>query len=396
MPQIWNTTGQKIHPQVLKYTVGDDYILDQKIFLPYDLTASLAHAEMLKKIKILTAREFSQIKKGLTEIKNLWEKGKFIITQEQEDCHAAIEQYLTKRFGACGEKIHTSRSRNDQSLTMIRLYEIDQLKHLRQLMNCLVKIWQKWIKKNGKIQMPGYTHMQKAMPTTVGTWQECYLDAIRDADELLDEVLELLDQSPLGSGAGYELPIKIDRQFTAKKLGFSKIQKNPIYCQLSRGLFEGQTLNVAVYIMTILNRWASDLLLFTTKEFDFFSLPKNFCTGSSIMPQKQNYDVLEIMRANLAVVQTAQFETQQIISKLFLGYNRDLQIVKAPLVRGLQTALDTVETALVIAPELKPNKEKLLAALTKEIYAVSKIFKRVKKGVSFRKAYGDVKKEIKM
>ncbi|MBI4995245.1 argininosuccinate lyase [Candidatus Peregrinibacteria bacterium] len=393
--QIWNTTGKKLHPQVLKYTVGDDYILDQKVFLPYDLQASLAHAEMLAKIKILTGAEFAQVKKGLTEIKRLWEKGEFIITQEQEDCHAAIEQYLTKHFGACGEKIHTSRSRNDQSLAMIRLYEIDQLHVLRRLVNSLSIAWQKWIKIHGKIQMPGYTHMQKAMPTTVGTWQGCYLDAMRDADELLDEVLELLDQSPLGSGAGYELPIKIDRQFTAKRLGFSRVQENPIYCQLSRGLFEGQVLNAAVYAMTILNRWASDLLLFTTKEFDFFALPKNFCTGSSIMPQKQNYDVLEIMRANLAVTEAAQIEMQQIISKLFLGYNRDLQLVKAPLHKGLQVAMDTLEIALVIAPELKPNKDKLSAALTPELFATAEIFKRVKKGVSFRTAYGAVKKEIR-
>ena len=395
MPQIWNTTGQKLHPQVLKYTVGDDYILDQKVFLPYDLKASLAHAEMLVRLKILTVREFGQIKKGLAEIKNLWEKGKFIITQEQEDCHAAIEQYLTKKYGKAGEKIHTGRSRNDQSLVMIRLYEIDALKRILNLSEKLITEWRKWARKNGKIKMPGYTHMQKAMPTTVGVWQSAYADALTDANEFIDEALEVLDQSPLGSGAGYGVPLSIDRKFTAKKLGFSKVQENPIYCQLSRGFFEAQALNAADTVSFILSRWASDLMLFTTTEFGFFSLPRNFTTGSSIMPQKQNYDVFEIMRASASMVESARNEIQQIAGKLPSGYHRDLQLVKAPLVRGLQTALGTLETALAIAPELKPNKEKLSAALTKELFATAEIFKRVKKGVSFRKAYGMVKKEIK-
>lgn len=394
MPQIWNTTGQKLHPQVLKYTVGEDYSLDQKIFLPYDLKASEAHAEMLFGLKFLTKKELAEIKKGLNEIKHLWETGKFIITQEQEDCHAAIEQYLTKRFGSAGEKIHTSRSRNDQSLAMIRLYEIDQLNLLQQLIFEFITEAKKWIFKNGKTPMPGYTHMQKAMPTTVGTWQSCYADALKDSTELLNGVLELLDQSPLGSGAGYEIPLKIDRKFTAKRLGFSRVQENPIYCQLSRGLFEGQILNIATYVMTILNRWASDLLLFTTAEFGFFKLPKNFCTGSSIMPQKQNYDVLEIMRANLAVAQAAQLEMQQITNKLFLGYNRDLQLVKPPLVRGLQTTIDSVETAKILIPELEINHARLASALTPELFATSKIYEQVKKGVSFRTAYKKIKKSL--
>ncbi|MEK7171368.1 MAG: lyase family protein, partial [Patescibacteria group bacterium] len=238
-------------------------------------------------------------------------------------------------------------------------------------------------------------HMQKAMPTTVGVWQSAYADALTDANEFIDEALEVLDQSPLGSGAGYGVPLSIDRKFTAKKLGFSKVQENPIYCQLSRGFFEAQALNAADTVSFILSRWASDLMLFTTTEFGFFSLPRNFTTGSSIMPQKQNYDVFEIMRASASMVESARNEIQQIAGKLPSGYHRDLQLVKAPLVRGLQTALGTLETALAIAPELKPNKEKLSAALTKELFATAEIFKRVKKGVSFRKAYGMVKKEIK-
>ena len=262
---------------------------------------------------------------------------------------------------------------------MIRLYEIDVLKRILDLSKKLITKWRKWARKNGKIKMPGYTHMQKAMPTTVGVWQSAYADALTDANEFIDEALEVLDQSPLGSGAGYGVPLSIDRKFTAKKLGFSKVQENPIYCQLSRGFFEAQALNAADTVSFILSRWASDLMLFTTTEFGFFSLPRNFTTGSSIMPQKQNYDVFEIMRASASMVESARNEIQQIAGKLPSGYHRDLQLVKAPLVRGLQTALGTLETALAIAPELKPNKEKLSAALTKELFATAEIFKRVKK-----------------
>lgn len=350
---------------------------------------------MLLNREFLNAVEFRNIEKGLAEILDLWKNGKFHISQEQEDCHAAIEQYLTEKYGSAGQKIHTGRSRNDQSLVMIRLYEIAQLKNITKLCKELVETWSKWIKKNGKTPMPGYTHMQKAMPTTVGAWQESYKNALEDAGGLVEAVIELLDQSPLGSGSGYGIPLDIDRKATAHELGFKKVQSNPIYCQLSRGLFEAQTLNAAVFIMTALSRWASDLLLFTTSEFGYFSLSAEFCTGSSIMPQKKNYDVFEIMRANLTVVQAAQFEVQQISGRLYSGYHRDLQLVKPPLVRGISVTLDTLETALVLAPQLQLNKEKLAASMTSELFATTKVYSNVKKGVAFRTAYDNVKRSIK-
>lgn len=371
-------------------------MLDQDVFLPYDLKASLAHAKMLLKCGFLNAVEFKNIEKGLAEILDLWEKGEFCILQEQEDCHTAIEQYLTEKYGAAGQKIHTGRSRNDQSLVMIRLYEIAHAKKIMKLCDLLVQAWLKWIKRDGRMPMPGYTHMQKAMPATVGAWQESYKNALEDSLALTKTMAELLDQSPLGSGAGYGIPLDIDREFTARELGFKKVQSNPIYCQLSRGLFESQLLSAAVFIMTILSRWANDLLLFTTSEFDYFSLPAQFCTGSSIMPQKKNYDVFEIMRANLAVVQAAQFETQQISGRLYSGYHRDLQMIKPPLVRGISTTIDTLEIALTLAPQLQVNEKKLAAAMTPELFATAKVYDNVKKGIAFRKAYGKVKKSLRI
>jgi argininosuccinate lyase len=367
--------------------------MDQNIFLPYDLEASKAHAAMLAKQGILTTDELAQLNTGLTQIHQLWEKGEFKVTPEQEDGHTAIEQFLTENCGDAGKKIHTARSRNDQSLTMIRLYTLDQLSQLKALATQLTQAWGDWIDEHGDQPMPGYSHLQKAMPTTIGTWQGSYMNALQDLQIMMDASIKFLNQSPLGSGAGYGIPLEIDKAFTAKELGFAKVQENPIYCQLSRGMFDSQALQVCSQVMTVLGRWANDLLMFTTQEFGFFSLPKEFCTGSSIMPQKQNYDVLELMRAKVATVSSAKLEVDQLTQSLPLGYNRDLQLIKAPLIRGIQTTLDSLSMALTLAPHLTPHNDKLDAALTPDLYATEKVYEHVKKGIPFREAYKQVKSE---
>lgn len=378
-------------PEVLEFTVSDDAVFDQKVFFPYDLTASLAHAQMLYKQGILTASELRKLERDLAELRKKWEQGKVKISKEQEDCHTYIEQYLTKHYGDVGGKIHTWRSRNDQSLTMIRLYELDQMRQMKFFIKKLIAAWSAWETAHGKIAMPGYTHMQRAMPTTVGVWMNSYISAIRDALPFIDATIKLLNQSPLGSGAGFGIPAAIDRNFTARELGFSRVQKNPIYCQFSRGWFESQTLHVACMVMTVLSRWASDLLLFTTKEFGFFSLPPELVTGSSIMPQKKNYDVLELLRAKAATVAAAKYEIELLIQKLPSGYHRDLQLIKPPLVRGLKVTAACLNIAALIAKYLRVHREELQKAMTPEIYATARVYEQVKRGVSFRKAYGKVK-----
>lgn len=391
MMQIWNTNGQKLLPEVLEFTVSDDASLDQNVFFPYDLAASHAHAKMLCKQGVLTKSELKKIEQGFAELRKKWELGEVKISQEQEDCHTYIEQYLTKHFGDIGEKIHTWRSRNDQSLTMIRLYELDQVRHIKSLMKKLAAAWSVFAKSHSKITMPGYTHMQRAMPTTVSVWMDSYISALQDALPLVDATIKLLNQSPLGSGAGFGIPASIDRDFTARELGFSQVQKNPIYCQFSRGWFESQTLHVAGMVMTVLSRWASDLLLFTTKEFGFFSLPPELVTGSSIMPQKKNYDVLELLRAKSATVAAAKHEIELLIQKLPSGYHRDLQLIKPPLVRGLNVTAVSLNIAALVAKYLKVHSETLQKAMTPEIYATARVYEQVKRGVSFRKAYRTVK-----
>lgn len=393
MSQIWNTTGQNLEKKILQFTAGDDRILDQKIFLPYDVKASKAHAEMLLNLGILTEVEFAQIEQGLDEILFLWEQGEFQIGEEMEDCHTAIEAYLTEKYGEAGEKIHTARSRNDQSLTMVRLYIIDQLQQIGELMSQLKSGWSAWANRYENIVMPGYTHMQKAMPTTVGAWQGSYIAGIEDLALLCGTTCDLCNQSPLGSGAGYGVPLKIDREFTAGKLGFSKVQ-NTLYAQLSRSVLEPQAMQVCALVSGLLGRWASDLLLFTTEEFAFFSLPAQFCTGSSIMPQKKNYDVLELMRGKAATVFAAKAEVEQLMLKLFSGYHRDSQLIKEPLVRAFKTVIECLEVATLLASNLEVNQEKLESAMSDEIYATERVYKYVEQGMSFRKAYALVKEEV--
>ena len=251
--KLWNK-GTDIDKKIEKFTVGDDYILDMKL-VKYDCTASIAHAKMLSKNGILNKIEYEKLKKGLNEIIMLNKKDKFVIKQSDEDCHTAIENFLTKKYGDVGKKIHTARSRNDQVLTAMRLYEKSELMEIEKLISFYEKALKKVINKYGKIQIPGYTHMQKAMPTTIAMWLGSFIDSNKDNLILLDNVKNLLDKSPLGSAAGFGVPVlKIDKKFTAKEMGFSSVQENPMHCQLSRGKYEAQILAFLSSVMFDLNK----------------------------------------------------------------------------------------------------------------------------------------------
>ena len=393
MKKIWQT-DENLHPLVEKYTVGEDYKLDQTL-IPYDIKASLAHAEMLFEKEILTKDEFEQTKKGLNEILDLWKKGEFTIKMEQEDGHTAIEQYLTEKYGDVGKKIHTGRSRNDQALVMIRLFIVDNLTKLEKLQNNLTKTFSQKIEKTKNIGMPGYTHTQKAMPTTVDIWLGSYLAALKDFEISLKTVKNLVDQNPLGSASGFGIEnFPIDKTITTKLLNFQKVQENPMYCGFSRGYFENIVLQTLSQPMIIFGRFASDMILFTTTEFNFFSLPNNFVTGSSIMPQKKNYDLFEIMRANTKVFIAYQNQIQETILSLGSGYYRDLQLTKKPLLRAVDLCLTSFELMDEVIKNLKIHEDVLKEAMTPDIYITNKIYELVKEGKSFREAYIEIKKGI--
>lgn len=391
--KLWQT-NTSFDLVVEQYTVGEDYLLDQK-FLPYDIEASLAHIQGLQKIGALTLKEFKQLKTGLKEILKLWQTGKFIIQREQEDGHTAIEQYLTSKYGGIGKKIHTGRSRNDQVLVMMRLFMKTELKNITELIEKLVKILQVKAKQYDSVLMPGYTHTQKAMPTTIGVWLDSFTAAIKDIKPFLDSLQKLIDQSPLGSAAGFGIAnFPIDRKFTSDLLKFKRVQNNPMYCGLSRGYFEFIFLQTLSPIMIMIGRLGNDLLLFTTQEFNFFALPCDMTTGSSIMPQKRNYDLLEILRGNITIFLSKNRQIEDLIKGLVSGYHRDLQLTKKPFVENVALIKDTISIATKIIDKLIVKEDVLVKAMSEDLFATEKVYELVKQGVSFRDAYRKIKNNL--
>jgi len=390
--KLWEK-GAKLNQQIENFTVGDDYILDQKL-VKYDCLASIAHAKMLGKIGILNEQEVHKLEQELTNIIELDKKGEFKILQEQEDCHTAIENYLIKNLGDLGKKIHTARSRNDQVLTALRLYYKDELNNCTKLMNKFIETIAEFVNKYSDIKFPGYTHTRKAMPSSIGLWGNSFIDAMKDNLKVIDLTLELIDQSPLGTGAGYGVPLKIDRKYTAELLGFKKVQNNPIYTQNSRGKFESTVLHALTMIMFDLNKIASDLILFSLPEFGYFELLDEFCTGSSIMPQKKNPDVLELVRSKYHVIVSYEFQVKNISSNLISGYHRDIQLTKEPTMKGLEIIEECLTIMSLVFTKLKVNKENCEKALTEEIYATEHVYELVEQGIPFREAYQIISKRF--
>ncbi len=382
----------KLNKEIEKFTVGNDYLLDKKL-VKYDCVASIAHAKMLNKIGVLKKKECSKLIKTLNQIIKLDSKGKFLIKQEDEDCHTAIENYLIKKLGKTGKKIHTARSRNDQILTALRLYCKEESKSTFGLIDKLINQLILFKGKYGKTEMPGYTHMRKAMPSSVGLWTESFIESMNDNKKLLVNATKLLDQSPLGTGAGYGLPLKANRKLTAKLLGFKKIQKNPIYVQNSRGKFEASLLNALNQIMFDLNKMSSDLILFSMEELGYFELAKEICTGSSIMPHKKNPDVLEVLRAKYHQCLSYEFQLKTVISNLPSGYNRDLQLTKEPLIKTIEITKESLKIIKLLLGKVKVNEQNCQKKITKEMYSVKELHELVKKGDSFRDAYSKISEE---
>lgn len=379
-----------LNPVVEQYNAGDDILYDQDL-IPYDLDGSWGYGLMLHRHGILTDAELKSLKNGLAEIRKLYQAGKFKMTLEDEDCHTKIENYLTTNYGEIGKKIHTARSRNDQILVTMRLFMKEKMSSLRQLTLELADVLVMAAKKYEFVPMPGYTHMQKAMPTTLGTWYGSFVESLLDDIRLISAVSnELVDQNPLGSGAGYGSPFSFDRDKLSKDLGFKRTQNNVIYCQNSRGKIEGMVLEACSQIMLTLNKLASDLLFYTTQEVHFFSVPDNVSTGSSIMPQKKNLDVAELIRARTSTVIACRNEiTMNILNKIS-GYHRDGQEIKRPLFLGLRYTFMSLKVMSIVIKSLKPNEQEIFDDLTPELFAAHKAFAMVKSGKSFRDAYMEI------
>lgn len=386
--KLWDK-GYNLDRQVEAFTVGNDHIIDRRL-VKYDCIASKAHADMLCYLGYITKKECNSLIKALDEIIKLDLCGKFTIHIADEDCHTAIENYLVKRLGQIGRKIHTSRSRNDQVLVALRLYYRDNISGIDKSISCLTGALIGLKKRYGKVVLPGYTHMRKAMPSSVGLWAGSFIESMNDNRRLLRHVSRLIDQSPLGTGAGYGLPVHVDRKHTAKLMRFRKVQHNPIYVQNSRGKFESSILHALNQVMLDLNRMASDLLLFSMPEFGYFILPQELCTGSSLMPHKNNPDVLELVRAKYHQTLSYEFKVKSIVGNIFSGYNRDLQLTKEPVIMAFETTTDCLGIVALVIDKIKVNRSRCMNAMTIELNSVKEVHRLISKNVPFRNAYQKV------
>lgn len=390
--KLWDK-GYSVNSEIEKFTVGNDFLVDCNL-VKYDVFGSIAHAAMLNKIGILNKNEFEKLRKCLSDIYRLDEKGMFKISPHDEDAHTAIEGYLTEKLGDLGKKIHTARSRNDQVLVDIRLYSKDKLLEVQKLALELASAFAGLAERHNDVPMPGYTHSRKAMPSSVGMYFGCFTESLEDDVKILCDAYDMNDQCPLGSGAGYGIPLNIDRKLVSDILGFGKVQNNVLYVQNSRGKFEMFAIFALGSIMNDLSRLSNDLILFSMDEFGFFSLPDEFCTGSSIMPQKKNPDVLELIRAKAAKVDSSLYLVKSILSKLPSGYSRDLQLTKEALVESFEITLASLKIFILVIKHLRVNAENCMKGCAPELFATDYAYNLVKIGIPFRDAYIQAAKSI--
>ncbi|MBP7495992.1 MAG: argininosuccinate lyase [Spirochaetales bacterium] len=392
MSKLWDK-DYKIDTLLEEYTVGKDYLLDQDLVIP-DCFGSLAQARMLLKVGILTPLEEEALHRELVNIIEDARKGLFRIRQEDEDCHTAIENRLVERLGEIGKKIHTGRSRNDQVLTALRIYGREQLLDIFEKTLALTCTLLNSAKIYQNVPMPGRTHTQLAMPSSLGLWFSAFGEELLDALELLQRIYELWNRCPLGSAASYGTPLPLDREYTSELLGFSSVQNNVLAANNSRGKLEAMILEGLDQIGITLSKLSTDLILFSLPEIGYFSLPREFCTGSSIMPQKQNPDGLELTRAKAAVLGSYALMVKSIIRSLPSGYNRDFQETKEPFLRGLSLCLQMVQVTNLLVQNLKVNEEALRKGFTPDIFATDAVYEQVQRGIPFREAYKKVGKSL--
>jgi len=387
MAKLWDK-GQPLDELVEQYTVGDDPTLDLRLVI-HDVAGSKAHALMLHTSGILSEAELHSLLGALDDILAEFGRGDFEIRREDEDVHTAVERVLVERLGDVGKKIHTGRSRNDQVLTDLRLWQRDAVSEAVAAVADAAAAFEAFAQRCGEVPLPGYTHLQRAMPSSVGNWARAHASLLRENLPLLAAAGELASSSPLGSAAGYGVPdvLRLDRRQTAEELGFARVQEPAEACQPSRGKAEAALLFALAQISGDLGKCAWDLCLFVTAEFGFMRLPVEFTTGSSIMPQKRNPDVLELTRGKVAVVRGALIEVMEVAMPLPSGYHRDLQLLKAPLFRGFDTAMSMLAVMTRVLGGLEVDEARCRAAMSADLFATEEACKLVRAGVPFRDAY---------
>jgi argininosuccinate lyase len=391
--RLWDK-GAPLDERVLRYTAGEDHALDERL-VRYDVHASIAHAQMLRASGLLSEADLEAIRSALLALGEEHARGLWRIELADEDGQTALERRLTERIGPAGGRVHLGRSRNDQVLTAIRLYLRDAIGELAAGAERVARALDALGAQHAGIPLPGYTHMQQAMPSSVGLWAGGFAAEIRDDAEGLRAVKRRIAGSPLGSAAGYGTPgLPLDREATAHALGFAGPHQPVTAVQLSRGKAEASVLFELTLLAQDLGRFAADVLLYYTREFGFLELPEAFTTGSSIMPQKRNPDVFELVRARTATAQACLTEVLGILAKLPSGYQRDLQLIKPALFRGIDLAAETLDILppAIEAMRFRADRIELDPAIhaAEEAYALV-----VSEGIPFREAYRRVAEKFK-
>jgi argininosuccinate lyase len=389
---VWDKDGAAVDPRVQRFLAGDDVVLDRDLFA-FDLLASRAHVRGLGRIGVLSTEEALALSRELDALGDAFRAGTFALDDRFEDGHSAIEAHLVERLGDVGRKVHTGRSRNDQVLVATRLYLKDACARLDAAASGCARALLDRADADARTPLPGYTHLQRAVPSSVGHWLAGHAEAFLDDRDLARATMAWLDASPLGAAAGYGVNLPLDREGVADELGFARVVVNPQAAQNGRGKVEIQVLTALLQALLDVRRLAWDLSLFTTAEFGFVTLPPELTTGSSIMPNKKNPDVVELLRASPAVVSGALAEIQSLLS-LPSGYQRDLQATKGPALRAIEKGLAALGIAEHVVRRMDFDRARMRAAIDAETFATDRAVELTAAGVPFRSAYRQVKGEL--
>lgn len=393
MKKIWQKDNIKTNDLVNQFTVGKDLDFDDRL-AKYDVLGSIVHAKMLAEVGLIRLDEEQDIVAVLEEVLIDIEKGSFEIDKTAEDIHSQIETILIEKLGETGKKIHTARSRNDQVLTDIKLYLLDEIREITELTDSFFQILKDKANQHKNVLLPGYTHLQVAMPSSFGLWFGAYAESLVDDLELLFATKNIINKNPLGSAAGYGSSFPIDRESTTYKLDFRTLNYNVVYAQMTRGKSEKLLANSLSVLAGTLSKFSYDVCLYLSQNFDFISFPKEFTTGSSIMPHKKNPDIFELVRARCNRIQSLPNELILLTNNLPSGYHRDLQLTKEILFPAIDSLKECLEILIYTLPNIEVKDNILDDEKYKYIFSVEKINEEVKNGKSFRDAYIQIGQEI--
>lgn len=391
--KLWQKDNTQLGAQTEQFTVGRDREFDL-LLAPFDVQGSLAHAEMLMEVGLLESDEFQSVKAALEAISREIEDGTFQIDEESEDIHSQLEKMLTERIGDAGKKIHSGRSRNDQVAVDIKLYLRAATLQMKDEVAALCRLLLELSDLHKDVLMPGYTHLQVAMPSSFGLWFGAYAECLTEDLEMLAGAFAVINKNPLGSGAGYGSSFPLDRASTTKKLGFPQMHRNAIAAQMSRGRAEKMLAMAMSCIAATLGRMAMDICLYNSQNFGFLQFPESLTTGSSIMPHKKNPDIFELIRGKCNRLQALPNELSLLTTNLPSGYHREMQLTKEILFPGIESLRACIGMFLLALPQAQLKENILEDERYRYIFSVEAVNELVKSGTPFRDAYRQVGREI--